>query len=382
MDMQTLSNLLPAPGQEPDWTALMAAIPDLRALESTPQDPLYHAEGNVLIHTRMVVEAMLDSPAYVSADAGQRFVLFYACVLHDIAKPSTTVIDKDTGRIGQPGHSARGAVDARLILWRFGVPFELREYICRIIAVHQVPFFAFHDRRGDRPVEFVVRKLSWEMPLWMLCAVARADMLGRGFANKQAVLDEIELFRLLAQEEGCLHGPRAFADSHTRMAYFGGANVHPDYALHREREGSAVVVMCGLPASGKNSWVASQHADLPCVSFDDAREELGLAHGKNEGRVAHHAIDKAKQLLRERRPFVWNATHLSRQMRKKTLDLVHGYDARVTLCYLEQTEKELYRRNGQRDSSLRNKDLARMFYKWEVPTPVEAEAVQYLVGAD
>ncbi|WNW10222.1 AAA family ATPase [Pseudomonas sp. DTU_2021_1001937_2_SI_NGA_ILE_001] len=380
MDFQTLQALLPAPGQEPDWAALMHGIPALLALEGTPQDPLYHAEGNVLIHTRMVVEALLDSAAYAAASTEQRFILFYACLLHDIAKPSTTVIDEATGRIGQPGHSARGAVDARVILWRAGVPFDIRETICRIIAVHQVPFFALNDRRGDKPAEYVVRKLSWELPLWMLCAVASADMQGRGFDGKQAVLDDIELFRLLAEEEGCLHHPRAFADAYTRLAYFQGAKVHPDYALHREREGSSVIVMCGLPASGKNTWVASQHPHLPCVSFDDAREELGLAHGKNEGRVAHHAIDKARQLLRERQPFVWNATHLSRQMRKKTLDLLHGYGAQVTLCYLEQAEKELYRRNSQRDSSLRNKDLARMFHRWEVPTPVEAEAVEYLVS--
>lgn len=115
------------------------------------------------------------------------------------------------------------------------------------------------------------------------------------------------------------------------------------------------------------------------VSFDDAREALGLRHGQNEGAAAHYAIDQARALLRARRPFVWNATHLSAQMRKKTLDLLYAYDARVELVYLEQPEAEILRRNRQRDSSLRNQDIARMLFKWEVPVPSEANRVVYQV---
>ena len=140
-------------------TEITAATPELLAalarLADTPQDPIYHAEGDVWIHTCLVVEALLAQPAYQQASAEQRFVLFFAALLHDIAKPDTTVIDKDTGRIGQPGHSRRGAVDARLLLWRAGVPFELREQICRIIAVHQVPFFALQGDRSGRSPESV-----------------------------------------------------------------------------------------------------------------------------------------------------------------------------------------------------------------------------------
>lgn len=36
---------------------------------------------------------------------------YYAALLHDIAKPSTNVIDPVNGKIGQPGHSRRGTVD-------------------------------------------------------------------------------------------------------------------------------------------------------------------------------------------------------------------------------------------------------------------------------
>jgi predicted kinase len=190
------------------------------------------------------------------------------------------------------------------------------------------------------------------------------------------VLDDIEVFRLLAEDEGCLHQPKAFADAYTRRSYFRGASVLPQYSLYREVQGSQVIMLAGLPASGKDTWVSQHAADLAVVSFDDARQELGLSHG-DKGPVAQYAIDKAKTLLRRREPFVWNSTHLSQQMRKKTLDLLYSYDADVQLVYLEQSERELMRRNARRDTTLRNKDIERMYFRWEVPTPVEADRVEY-----
>lgn len=376
MDIQHLQRLVPDAGQRFDPAACLAAIPALGRLAETPQDAHYHAEGNVWIHTCMVVEALLEQRAYQQATNAQRFVLFFAALLHDIAKPDTTVIDSESGRIGQPGHSRRGAVDTRLLLWRAGVPFEWREQICRIIAVHQLPFFALGDSRSGHSAEFILHKLSWELPVWMLCAVAEADMQGRDYIGKAAVLDDIELFRQLAAEEGCLHGPRAYADDYTRMQYLRGARVHPDYALH-EPSGSQVIMLSGMPASGKNTWVEQQHPQLPVVSFDDARQQLGLRHGENEGAAAHHAIEQAKALLREQRPFVWNATHLSAQMRKKTLDLLYAYQAQVEIVYLEMPEATIFQRNRQRDTSLSNEALRRMLFKWEVPLPTEAHRVRY-----
>lgn len=165
-----------------------------------------------------------------------------------------------------------------------------------------------------------------------------------------------------AREEGCYGQPRAFADAHTRVSYFRGADVHPDYALFQE-PGARVTVMCGLPASGKDTWVAAHRLDQPVVSFDDARAALGLKHGHNEGKVAHAAVDKAKSLLRERASFVWNATHLSQQMRDKTLDLLFAYGAQVEIVYLERPRAELLRRNGRRDTSLSNSALQGMLRK-------------------
>ena len=368
--------LVPVAGTSPCFEDCLEAFPDLEKAKSTPQQFEYHQEGDVWTHTKMVVEALLSLSEYQGLPRASQEIVFLAALLHDVAKCRTTVTDPVTGRISQPGHSRKGALDARVALWDAGAPFDTREAICRLIQNHQLPFFALEGSRSGKTPEYLVRKLSWELDIPLLALLAEADMRGRICNDAQKVLDNIELFRELAREEGCYGQPRRFADAHTRVSYFRGADVHPDFPLFQE-EGSPVVVMSGLPASGKNTWVEAQVPGLPVVSFDDAREELGLRHGQNEGAAAHHAVDKAKSLLRKKAPFVWNATHLSQSMRDKTLDLLFAYGAEVELVYLERPRQELLRRNSKRDTSLSNKALEALVSKWELPLPTEAHRVRY-----
>ena len=378
MKWSDIQTLVPAPGGKVDHKACLEAFPVLKRAQETAQDPAYHGEGDVWTHTCMVMECLVSSAGYAEARPDEREILFLAALLHDVAKYRTTVVDPVSGRIGQPGHSRKGAVEARIALWDADVPFDTREAVCRLIQAHQLPFFALEGSRSGKTPEYLVRKLSWELDIPLLAMLAEADMRGRICSDAQKVLDNIELFRELAREEGCYGKPRPFIDAHTRVSYFRGADVHPDYPLFQEA-GSKVIVMCGLPASGKNTWVEKHHPDLPVVSFDDARIEMGLRHGQNEGAVAHHAVDKAKDLLRKKAPFVWNATHLSQQMRDKTLDLLYAYRAEVDIVYLESSREVLLGRNQRRDTSLTNKMLEAMTNRWEAPLPTEAHRVRYIM---
>ena len=377
MNWKDIQGLVPVPGRSPDFEACLEAFPQLRLAVKTDQSAPHHREGTVWVHTQMCIEELLALEEYQRLPRSDQEVAFLGMLLHDIAKCSTTVVDPETGRIGHPGHSRKGAIDARVALWDAGAPFEQREAICRIVGAHQYPMWALAGSRTGKSPEYLVRWLSWQVNLRLLALVAEADMRGRICDDAQTALDNIELFRELAQEEGCFESPRRFADDHTRVSYFRGADVHPDYSLFQE-EGSLVTVMCGLPASGKNTWVEANRKGLPVVSFDDAREELRLKHGQNDGMAAHHAVDKAKELLRAKVPFVWNATHLSQSMRDKSLDLLFAYGAEVELVYLEHSRSELLRRNTRRDTSLTNKALVGMLHKWELPLPTESHAITYL----
>lgn len=244
-----------------NYEQFIEIIPTLSELSKTPQDKFYHAEGDVWTHTKMVLDELQNTTNYQNSIAEKKFIMFYAALLHDIAKPACTKFEDD-GRITSAGHSKRGAIDARILLWKLKVPFHIREAICNIINTHQVPFFAFEDKpKPGQPLrtpQFLAHSLSWQMPLDCLISVATAGMLGRTFINKQNSICDIELFSEIINEEGCFNTPYKFPDNETRLEYFRtkGA-ISPCYPFYHETK-SKVYVMCGLPASGKPSWVNSK----------------------------------------------------------------------------------------------------------------------------
>lgn len=362
----------PLPGESIRLSHYFQDFPCLKQLYTCPQDSFYHAEGDVGIHTEMVCNELLALPQYKSLLPEQQLVVFYSCLLHDIAKPLCTKLEDD-GRITSKGHSKAGAIDARILLWKKKVPFILREQICSIIEFHQVPFFAFNSKQD--PDKLAI-ELSWQTPLDLLCLVAQADMRGRFFVDKESCLEDIALFEELAKELQCFDRPYPFPNPETKIKYFEeGSCVSPEHAFYKKTK-STVYILSGLPASGKSSWV-TRNKHLPCVSFDNARQLLGIKHGHNDGEAVHLVIDTAKQFLREGRDFIWDATHLSKQMRSKTLDLVHRYDGKSVLVYFETSFENLLSRNNERDSSLSNKKLQEMFLKWEVPKALESYEIQY-----
>ena len=108
-----------------DWDALFGAYAWLRAMPETPQDPVHHAEGDVWIHTRMVCEAMRGLAAWEAAPEREKAALLAAALLHDVAKPATT--RREGERVTARGHSTRGEVMARTILWELDVAPSARE---------------------------------------------------------------------------------------------------------------------------------------------------------------------------------------------------------------------------------------------------------------
>ena len=113
---QRLLSLVPAgPIWQPDWDAIWSLWPELAALDDCPQDPIHHAEGDVGIHTRMVVEALVSDNEWQSLPPIEQSYVFWAAVLHDVGKPAVTK-HEDDGRISSRGHSRVGASIARQCL--------------------------------------------------------------------------------------------------------------------------------------------------------------------------------------------------------------------------------------------------------------------------
>ncbi|MEF3915420.1 poly(A) polymerase, partial [Escherichia coli] len=98
------------------WSTLRQRFSWVEEMHHTPQDPEHHGEGDVGLHTEMVLNALVTLPEFQQLPAQQQEVLWAAALLHDVEKRSTTV--QENGRIQSPGHARRGELTARLILWR------------------------------------------------------------------------------------------------------------------------------------------------------------------------------------------------------------------------------------------------------------------------
>lgn len=89
------------------WDYLEQQFNWVRVMKDVPQDPLHHAEGNVAVHTQMVLAALLQLPGYQQLPPVQQEVLWAAALLHDVEKYSTTETTPD-GRITSAGHARKG----------------------------------------------------------------------------------------------------------------------------------------------------------------------------------------------------------------------------------------------------------------------------------
>lgn len=365
--------------RDPDWQTIEAALPHAPAMRACIQDPVFHAEGDVMTHTRMVVEHMLADDGFAMLPPDRRAGLALAALLHDIAKPETRTEERDPDlgrvRVTHRNHSAIGAREAWTFLWRQGVPLGTRLQVFGIVLAHQKVFHVFSasDPRED------LAKMSTFCALRELLLHARADTMGRIAPDRDKTLEALELAGMMAEEEGCLDGPWPFAsdEARVRSCRGGGGNL---FYTPQPAEGSRVVVLSGPPASGKDTYAERVLGDLPQVSMDDLRRRMKLTHEDNQGAVVQAATEAARVHLRAREPFVWNGVGLTRLSRDKIIDLCLAYDARVEVHAIDTPHAVTRRRNRDRDARVPDAAIARMLRRWEPVLPGEAHAVRWIDG--
>ncbi|MBQ6827655.1 MAG: hypothetical protein IJO46_06535, partial [Thermoguttaceae bacterium] len=69
---------VPEPGDAVDWATLERSplAPEFERMRETPQNPVWHSEGDVLTHTRLVVERLVESNAWRAETPEKRAILF------------------------------------------------------------------------------------------------------------------------------------------------------------------------------------------------------------------------------------------------------------------------------------------------------------------
>lgn len=371
-------------GNQIDWPLIERTVmaPFVEDMRNTPQTQRWHGEGDVWTHTKMVCEELVKLDCFQNLPERQRQEVFLAALLHDIGKPAVT--KWEDGHYTTKGHTKRGAQMVRTLLWEeYNMAGDsdkrsFRETVCSLIQHHGLPLHIVESPCEDPHFRAIAAEaeLSKDYTWELQCLVTEADVRGRIANDVPQLVQDVEYCRLRAQELGCYTGPYTFPDAHTRYWYLDGHPISPDYPFFNETWGE-VIVICGLPGTGKDSFIERNYPGIPVVSLDDIRNDLDILPTENQGPVAQKAIEQAKSFLRAHQPFVWNATNLTRMTRARIQSLCLDYKAAARIVFLETPWEENLRRNASRTAMVPPAVIERMLGKVEMPYPHEADNVEW-----
>jgi tRNA nucleotidyltransferase (CCA-adding enzyme) len=160
-----------------DLHVIEQVFPEMLPLIGCPQEPEWHPEGDVWVHTLMVVDGARGRIADLSR--GARVAIMLGAVCHDLGKPATTgVID---GRIRSPNHEEAGVAPTAAVLDRLNLHtidgLDVRRHVLGLVANHLKPgmWHKVRDQVGDG----AFRRLSQKVDLELLARLAKADCVGR-----------------------------------------------------------------------------------------------------------------------------------------------------------------------------------------------------------
>lgn len=151
--------------------------PEMHALIGCEQEPEWHPEGDVWIHTLLVIDEARQR--LEGLDRGRAAAVMLGAITHDFGKPLTTAFSD--GRIRSIGHEEAGVPPATAFLDRLNIHtldgFDVRTTVLGMVAHHLKPGMF---RKSPTPVgDGAFRRLAQKVDLELLARLAEADCNGR-----------------------------------------------------------------------------------------------------------------------------------------------------------------------------------------------------------
>jgi tRNA nucleotidyltransferase (CCA-adding enzyme) len=154
-------------------------FPELKSLVGVKQEPEWHPEGDVDVHTMMVADEarkLIDDLPYE-----KQVTVMLAAVAHDLGKPPTTQFFD--GRWRSHSHDEAGVEPTLSFLDTLGIytlnGFDVRNQVVQLVRYHLKPG-EFYKADSRNPVgDGAFRRLARKVEPDLLYRVAKADSLGR-----------------------------------------------------------------------------------------------------------------------------------------------------------------------------------------------------------
>lgn len=159
----------------------------IKELEEVEQNPKFHPEGNVFIHTMMVI----DEGAKVRERSLNKKAFMWALLLHDIGKKPTTKFRK--GKLTSYNHDIVGADMVRKFLSHFNEEESFIEEVTALVRWHMQSLFVTKNLKYQN-----VDAMVQEVNVNDIVLVSLSDRLGRGNLKSDEIREteeQINIFK-------------------------------------------------------------------------------------------------------------------------------------------------------------------------------------------
>lgn len=408
-----------AKGDHPNFDTIVELFgplfPLLYKLKNTPQDPGWHAEGNVHIHTQMVLDEMYSIVENEASHLSNqlKLVLIFGAIFHDIAKPVVTkpMLRDGVIRIGARGHEYIGGSYLVFRLLDLGLEEEITRMVIDLVNYHQWPtMMVKRYEQAQDPIILMgeCHRLHRRATPQLLYYLELADMRGRTSADRSRQIQNIETFRELCEKTNTWndlslyrtwaqkvqehyptlnHEEQDYIFSHL-IRQFERGNIKTmkegmerlqKQPLFEDNRFGHLYIMCGPSGCGKSSWIKKNLPNATIISLDDLRQELtgNRANQESNQIVVEEAYKRLKKALINKETVVWDATSLLKEYRTPLIALAHDYRALSTIVLVQKKYSDLIIKNQERKNKIPNRALKEQFdsFQW----PEVDEAYQHII---
>lgn len=342
----------------PNWDSVLKNYEEFRQLAEKETTSRWHQERNMLTHTKMVCEKMAEYIGQAQHLSDEyRLILMLAAMFHDVGKCKCQ--NSPEGKLLSNGHPLISERICRKLLW--GLDVVNRERICEMVRWHDL---YCSSNISDRKLKTKLNSLS----MWMFLHTDMLFMLWK--ADDHGSLKDPELE---GSSEGMIERVKNIQHN-CEFHHIDIKNLSSDFTIY---------VMCGLPGSGKSTWCSENLPDLPVISRDLIREELGMTEKgvkfmgtpEQEDEVSRISDERVIEFCKAKQSFIYDNMNSREKYRRSFYEKVKRYKPVVRYVYLEVMDLELLKMRRPEIADKGPSVFEDMVYKMEFPRPDEYDSI-------
>lgn len=192
------------------------------------------------------------------------------------------------------------------------------------------------------------------------------------YPNNSDLLGKNESFQSYAQ------GFRRWTTTSNHTNGFTRWNTLNGFNFERSHFHAEVMMLCGLPASGKSSLCKHDgFRDWPVLSLDELRIQKGFAPHDTSPEFIQCAADACVKFLNRRESFILDSCNVDKATRYKNILFFAKHNAETSILYKHKPYKQLLEDNNNRTVKCPIEKLEKMIDKLEIPSDIEGVSTNY-----